>query len=62
MVVRRYVVVNRVTKEAVTVLAESFQEACQALGWMVGDCWCMSNVAIGVAPDCYRTGVGEHGI
>lgn len=34
-----YVVENRVTKQKALVAAASAQEACAALGYMIGDCW-----------------------
>jgi len=33
-----YEIRNRVTGETAMVSADSAQEACQALGWMIGDC------------------------
>lgn len=36
---KRYKVINRVTNEKKTVLAESAQEACEKLGWLIGDCF-----------------------
>jgi len=33
-----YRVTNRVTNETQQIGAESAQEACQLLGWLVGDC------------------------
>lgn len=35
----RYRVTNRVTKETQEVEAPSAQEACQRLGWLIGDCY-----------------------
>ncbi len=34
----RYRVTNRATREAHTVEAPYAQDACEALGWMIGDC------------------------
>ena len=34
-----YTIRNRITGEEVTIGADSAQEACQKLGWMIGDCY-----------------------
>ncbi len=34
----RYRVTNRITKEACEVEAPFAQDACELLGWMIGDC------------------------
>ena len=34
-----YKIINRETKEQAEVIAESAQEACQKLGWVIGDCF-----------------------
>jgi len=36
---RRYRIMNRVTKEWWEGEADSAQEACQKTGWLIGDCW-----------------------
>ena len=35
---KEYGVWNRITKELKWVIAESAQEACEKVGWMIGDC------------------------
>jgi len=35
---KEYGVWNRITKELQWVIASSAQEACEKLGWMIGDC------------------------
>ena len=37
--IKRYIITNRITKERMTVDAQSAQEACEKCGWMVGNCW-----------------------
>ena len=34
-----YQVQNRITKEEHTIAADSAQEACEKLGWNIGNCW-----------------------
>ena len=34
-----YHIEHRVSREKATVIAESFQEACEAKGWLPGDCY-----------------------
>ena len=34
-----YKVQNRITGETIAVEAESAQEACEQLGWMIGNCY-----------------------
>ena len=34
-----YRIQNRITKEEQTITADSAQEACQKLGWQIGNCW-----------------------
>lgn len=36
---KQYHILNRVTKEEVDIEAPSAQEACEKMGWMVGDCY-----------------------
>ena len=36
---KTYRITNRITKEIVMVVANSAQEACQQLGWLIGDCY-----------------------
>jgi hypothetical protein len=35
----RYLVMERASKEAAVVEAASAQEACESLGWMIGNCY-----------------------
>ena len=39
MNIKRYRIMNRITKEWWDGEAESAQEACQKAGWLIGDCW-----------------------
>jgi hypothetical protein len=36
---KSYTVRNRATHEEHVVVADSAQEACEKLGWMIGDCY-----------------------
>jgi len=37
--IKRYIVVNRITKEGMRVWAPSAYEACRQCGWLIGDCF-----------------------
>jgi len=34
-----YRITNRITHETVTIGADSAQEACEKVGWLIGDCY-----------------------
>ena len=36
---KTYYVENLITKQYAIIEAVSAQEACQKVGWMIGDCW-----------------------
>lgn len=36
---KTYQIQNRYTKEFETIEADSAQDACKKVGWMIGDCW-----------------------
>ena len=44
---KRYLVENRITKEKWKGEAGSAQEACERLGWLIGDCWVLVETAVG---------------
>ena len=55
-----YRITNRITKESGQAYAPSAQDACQRLGWMIGDCFVQEVVtAIGTISCARCGGLGE---
>jgi len=48
---KEYTIVNKVFNQEETIEADSAQEACDKLGWMIGNCW-VKVVKVKVCKDC----------